>query len=234
MRRLLPLVAAVALAAPPLGLRPRPRVTDYPVYAAQDSIQVGAEAFDQERIHRSFATDFQDRYAVIEVAVYPHNGASSAVRTGDFNLRLANGTLVRPVASTAVVAALTRPPSSRQDSRGPGGVVLDPDVGVSVGNGGYDPVTGRRTTGVGVGGGVGVGIGDRGTPPPPPRTAERDRATMETELGEKALPEGHFDKPVAGYLYFPLPAGKKKLVVQALEYSTDAGVIRLDFPARKK
>ena len=71
----------------------------------------------------------------------------------------------------------------------------------------YDPATGQeqKVGGVYTSTGVGVGVGTRGGP----ARTERDREVMELELTEKGLPEGSTKKPVAGYLYFPLPEKKK-------------------------
>src|SRR5689334_17931663 len=55
------------------------------------------------------------------------------------------------------------------------------------------------------GAGVGVGLGGNC---PQPASTDRDRSAMETELQEKALPEGPSTQAAAGYLYFPAPRRK--------------------------
>ena len=103
---------------------------------------------------------------------------------------------------------------------------LYPSAGVGYESGpSYDPVYGtRRGGGVGTSVGVGVGVGDSR-----PAATDRDRKTMELELGEQQLPEQVVTKPVAGYLYFPLPT-KKKGVAYELEYNGPAGKLVLSFP----
>jgi hypothetical protein len=72
---------------------------------------------------------------------------------------------------------------------------------------------------------VGVGIGD---PHAPPRTSTPvpDTANLEAD----ALPEGRFDKPVAGYLYYPVTP--KKSAVEITWYGSGAPV-RLAMPRTK-
>ena len=49
-----------------------------------------------------------------------------------------------------------------------------------------------------------------GPMPPAPGATDVDRSTMQSELWDKSLPQGEIRKPVAGYLYFPMPADQKK------------------------
>jgi hypothetical protein len=44
----------------------------------------------------------------------------------------------------------------------------------------------------------------------PPGSTPQDRMTLESQLSDKALPQGRFSEPVAGFLYFPVKAIKKK------------------------
>jgi hypothetical protein len=53
---------------------------------------------------------------------------------------------------------------------------------------------------------------------------------MELELSEKQLPEKVVSAPVAGYLYFPLPA-KKRRGAYELEYDGTAGKATLALEA---
>lgn len=46
--------------------------------------------------------------------------------------------------------------------------------------------------------------------PPAPGASDVDRSTMQSELWDKSLPQGEIHKPVAGYLYFPMPEEQKK------------------------
>jgi hypothetical protein len=53
---------------------------------------------------------------------------------------------------------------------------------------------------------------------------------MELELEEKGLPEGLATKPVSGYLYFPLPSGKKRVLPEELAYLGDDGKVTVKLP----
>ena len=62
----------------------------------------------------------------------------------------------------------------------------------------------------------------------------QDRETLEEELDRRALPQGSFTKPVAGFLYFPLKAIKKKSSgTYDLQYLSDAGKVLLQVPVKK-
>jgi hypothetical protein len=82
---------------------------------------------------------------------------------------------------------------------------------------------------------VGVGVGGPGVPPPPPpppsgKSKDKDALSIQVELENAALPEGRFDHPVAGYLYFPAPP--KKAAIEITWYGGD-GQVRLEMPAAK-
>ena len=216
------------------GMRPRGVATEYPAYAAQNGIQVAAQALDPDQVKRLFATDVYKQYIVIEVAVYPGSSTPN-LHDVDFTLRL-NGqsTSIRPATPEAVAASLTRP--SKSDNVTPRGrdIAIYPTAEIGYESGGYDPVTGRRRSGVYTGGGVGVGVGSPGPAGPPPDVYDRNRSTMEAELTDKSLPDGRITNPVAGYLYFPLPSGKKKYTVSTLEFRGDDASIEVIFPGPRK
>ena len=50
---------------------------------------------------------------------------------------------------------------------------------------------------------------------------------METELDDRGLPEGEADKPVAGYLYFPVGQTKATSIELVYQHSTELGPVRL-------
>jgi hypothetical protein len=76
-----------------------------------------------------------------------------------------------------------------------------------------------------------------GNPNPPPGASDADRRVMATELEDKALPEGEARRPVAGYLYFPLPEARKNgpdpKKAYELTYQTGDVKLRLNVPAPK-
>jgi len=96
-------------------------------------------------------------------------------------------------------------------------------------------VTGQRrhASGVYTETGVGVGVGDPGYPQPPrPGSTDRDREVMGQELTDKMLPEGQTANPIAGYLYFRLPA-KARTSALELQYFAAAGKVRVLLPPVK-
>ena len=88
------------------------------------------------------------------------------------------------------------------------------------------------STGVGIGGPApsgcrGINCEDQMPVPAPRGTASPSRGQMEQELWQKSLPDGKTTKDVAGYLYFPKPAGKTKNVAWELRWSNAGGRVKL-------
>ncbi len=73
---------------------------------------------------------------------------------------------------------------------------------------------------------VGVGVGG-----PKPGATPADRRTMEEELADQQLPEQVTAKPLAGYLYFPMPT-RKKGVAYELEYNAAGAKLVLPLAAK--
>ncbi len=217
-------VAAGALiAAPRQGLKPRASASGYPATATGASVTVGALLLSPDQVRSRFSTDLNRGYVVIEVGVYPKDGARIDLGPGDFELSVpGEEAAIRPAGPKAIAGVL------QKSSGGGREITLYPSVGVGYESGrGYDGV---RRGGWSTATGVGVGIG--GTQPP--ASTEADRRTMEAELSEQQLPEEIVTAPVAGYLYFPLEA-KQKDGPMELEYRSPEGklVLRLEPPARK-
>lgn len=173
-----------------------------------------------EQVRNTFATDLNRGYIVIEVGAYPRGGNRVDVSIQDFALRAGASDMVRAAAPRAIASILQQknagPPSRSSD------ITLYPtaDFGVVSNPGGRAVYTGA---------GVGVGVGDQGQPPRPGST-DRDRMTMRQGLEDKALPEGKTTRPVAGYLYFPMTAAKRKNVAYELTYFADGGKVRVALP----
>lgn len=72
------------------GLPPRGSPTEYPVHAAAASVIIGGERVRPDRVAKLFSPDIGRNYAVIEIAVYPQNGATIDLRRMDFSLRFAD------------------------------------------------------------------------------------------------------------------------------------------------
>ena len=215
--------AALAFAGDQAGLRPRTDAADYPSHTAGDTLAIGASLLSQDQVKNTFATDLARGYVVVELSVYPKNGASLDLGPGDFVLRIAGtDTSARP-ASPRAIAAILRKASSKDRN-----VDLYPSVGIGYETGprGYDPATGG-TRGGGWNTSAGVGVGTGGAGGPHPASTDADRRTMELELGDKQLPETVTTAPVAGYLYFPLLT-RKKTTDYELEY--EGRRVKLELP----
>lgn len=225
---------AIALFADsqPGGLRPRGKPSDYAAQATQDGMTLGAVVLSAGEVRHAFATDLNRGYLVVEVGVYPGT-ASAELHATDFSLRVgANQATIRPVTAEAVAAALTRP-SKSQTRRASSDLDIYPSATIGYERGRvYDPTTGQ-TRGGGWYGGTGVAVASGGPagPPPGPSTSERNRPVMRGELEDKALPEGVGTQPVAGYLYFPLPAAKRsKSVAYELVYDAPSSRVTIPLP----
>ena len=227
---------ASAILASAQGIRPRANADDYRAHDEQNGITIGAEVMDSEQARHAFATSVYDGYAVVEVAVYPEAGKSVELSSMDFTLRVAgHPSPIRPSSARTIAGVLHREASPRTAK--PSDVTVYPTVGVGyeTGNGGYDPVYGGpRRGGWRTNAGVGVATGGQGNGQPAPASTDQDRTTMQTELDDKALPEGPAAKAVAGYLYFPLPAKKKPSDVTSLDYRGDGVNIHISSPAVSK
>lgn len=220
------------------GVRPRASSTDYPVQGQQGSLTIAAALLPPTQVKNQFATDLS-RYAVVEVALYPGD-TDTEISASDFSLRVGGQqTIVRAVAPQSIAGANTRHTSPPPKPSSPSDITLYPTATIGYESGPvYDPATGRnRGGGWYGGGGVGVGIGNTpgpvGAPGPDPQTREKNRETMRMELEDQSLPEGKINKPVAGYLYFPLPTDKRRNVAYELHYNGANGRVKLPFPAVK-
>lgn len=197
------------LADSPKGLKPRDSVTSYPVHRQQNAISLGAEQLSNTQVQHAFATELDKRYIVVEIGIFPVKDGSVTLAPDDFMLRVpGSNQMLRPVAPETIATVLYKKPATERD------VVVTPTMGIGYETVGSNP-NGTRNGGWTTSSGAMVGIGSKqvgGT--------EADRKTMETELRDKQLPQGRADKPVAGYLYFPVPS-KKVRGNYELQYSRE-------------
>lgn len=194
--------------AAPKGITPRESPARYASQAQLEGVALGATLLKRDEVRQAFATDLNHCCVVIEVGLYPENGKDATIARGDFTLPVA-GTDVPVKPSDPKLLALNLQLATRaQADTTPHG-----SVGVTLGTGGYDPITGRPL-GRAVDTSAGVGVGAPGTPP-----TDKDRDFMESELAARTLPEGTVSAPVAGYLYFVVSTKKKKIAVRQLEYT---------------
>jgi hypothetical protein len=212
----------VALADSPKGLKPRATASNYPVFQQHTQLALGAEQLSRKQVQHAFATELDKRYIVIEVGVFPSKDGTIKLTTSDFLLHVAGTSQVlRPAAPETIAQVLYKKPSTSHD------VTVTPVTNIGYDSGGRDIYGNRQAGGMTTSSGAIVGISNDkkgGT--------EGDRKTMETELRDKALPQGEVIQPVSGYLYFPVSTSKK--VQYELEYSNNGQVVRLQLPSPKE
>ena len=221
------LAATLLFADGGAGIRPRGSGADYQAHESAAGLTIAASLIPPDQVHKLLATDLNGvGYLVVEIAVYPDPGREVDLKSGDFMLQIGPNSETVRAASPLAIASILQRKNTPQPPR-PGDITVVPTATIGYESGGYDPA-GRRTRGVYTGAGVGVGIGGAGTPPPPgPAATDRDRATMQQELEDKALPEGKTTAAVAGYLYFPRPSGKAKKPAAQLTYYGAARQLKL-------
>jgi hypothetical protein len=230
MKRLacLCLTTGLLLAGDGNGIRPRGTAADYPAHETAGGTTIAGAIIPPDQVRRMFSADLDHAgYIVVEVAIYPENREVD-LSSNDFMLRLGSESDASRAVSARTLAASLYKKDNRQPKVGP---PIDVATSSTIGwENGRDPITGQRRSGVYTGGGVGVGTGTgRGYPDDPQRPAPtgRDRATVEQELLDKALPEGPTRRPVAGYLYFPKPSKKTKNASCEITFYGEPEKIRL-------
>jgi hypothetical protein len=172
-----------------------------------------------------FSSDVEKNYVVVEVAVYPNNGALVDVRLLDFALRFDGEQETLP--DTPEDASLPWREKSGIKER----VAVTEEAGVFVATQ-KDPATGRRTTSTGAYEATGVAVGGpQGQPYPDPRKGPDPRVVAD-RLKARALPEGKTSRAVAGYLYFPQPPKKPKNPKLELTYSAGGSAVALVIPGK--
>jgi hypothetical protein len=214
-------VASLAFAEPK-GTAPRADAGRYPAHAERDGIAIGARLLSHDEARKVFVSDVNRCCLVLEIAVYPQKDKPFEVSLGDLSLQKSGAENETKASSAKVVAG-----SLQKQAQGQRDISVYPTTEIGYESGSvYDPATGtRRGSGVYTRSGVGVGIGGRGGP----GSTEKDRDAMATELSEKGLPEGSAAAPVAGYVYFPLAASKKKQAYQ-LNYVVNGSKVTLSLP----
>jgi hypothetical protein len=191
---------------------PRAAAAAYPVSKVQPVYSIGAKQLSKTEVRNSFATPLADRYIVVDIGFYPADGKTISLNQSDFSLRTTDGKdLVSPASPATIASICQKRPGSSND------VTLYPTANVGyVSYPSYDG-SGRRVSGPVYGVGMGVGV-DKS---PSAATTDSDRQTMEIELLDKELKDAEVSKPVAGYLYFPIPT-KQKVEYQLEYHGTDA------------
>jgi hypothetical protein len=212
------LTAAFAFAQKTPVVKPRARVQDYAAVKEQQNFMLGAAQLSRKQVRKAFVSNIGKEYVVVEVGVYPRG--DTKVSPQDFVLREQNAKDTSAPADPRLLASHI----NEKDQQGTD-VSLHPVAGVSYSTGPSpnDPYYGRggwRTES-----GVIVGVNGRKKDP---GTSDADRKAMMAELSEKSLPETTTAKPVAGYLYFRVPADHK--ADYQLEYQAPAGPVVIPLP----
>jgi hypothetical protein len=227
--------AFVASAQAISGVHPRARASDYDAAQQRGSVTYAASVLSADQVKHIFATDISKSYLVFEVACYPSQPSQMHIDPEDFLIRAGkNAEFVHPADGVTVASVIQQKNTPRAPSNNNSAVYTSANVGYESGT---DPYTGRRVHGVYTGAGVGVGPADPGPPfPAPPGSAPQDRMILESQLSDKALPQGSFSTPVAGFLYFPIKAIKKKSnSAYQMNYLGDpAGKVQLQVPVKSR
>lgn len=201
------LLALAPLAtAGPRGTVPKTSADRYPAHADHDGTKIGAALMSPAEVRKVFGFDVDRSCLIVEVALYPPNDKEQTVSVGEFSLSVTGAnTAVKPSTATAVAANWQQLFRVERDSNvvrsaevaaGPHSVHAEGQVGVEMDYG------------------------------PPQSASEKERATVQAELTDKALPEGKASSPVAGYLYFPILSRTKHTALQ-LDYETNGSRVIL-------
>ena len=226
--------SSVLLAQAPFGVHPRPAPGDYAVSQQTPSATYAASVVPRDEVKHLFSTDISNSYVVLEVACYPAASGPVQLSADDFLVKSGSGSEFTHPADAVTVASViqeknTPPPATTSRAT----VVTTAEVGYESGT---DPYTGRREHGVYTDVGTGVEVGSpQPIPPspPPPGSTPYDRMTLQQQLGQRALPDGTFSTPIAGFLYFPAKEVRKKSGVYQLEYMTGgSGTVVLQVPVK--
>jgi hypothetical protein len=193
------------------GVPPRDAATDYPVQGRANTAVIAAAIVPPKQVSRMFSPEVGKRYVVVEVAIYPE-GVPFDVESANFALRVGKrvGRADRPLDVAPWPEGYGTPRRSPVDVTTEAGIIYES---------GNDPVYGRRQ-GVGTYTGVGVGVPGRDDVPPPPDPQIDPRAVYD-KVQRMALPEGDTRRAIAGYLYFPQYAKRKKSDPIELKYARD-------------
>jgi hypothetical protein len=233
------LLALTVVAKSPRGTVPQPSPEKYAAHAEQDGNGVGASLLKADQAKKTFGADLEKCCVAVEVALYPKKDGMIEVSLDDFVLRVGgNDTGTHATSPDGVAARLDRPQIPSASESAPEqrdhkpGINTTNDIGYQTG--GIDPVTGQPRPG-GIVYRTGVSVGGPFPDGPRSKNSGVDPKALETELSEKALPEGNTMAPVSGYVYFPLIDAKKKAKEKyQLEYMLNGKKIVLPLQAAQK
>lgn len=226
----------------PKGIPARSGPAEYTAQTTVSGVTYAASLIPPNEVKHLFAFDISKHYIVFEVAVYPATSSSIDLDREEFIARSSpSGDEVRCTDSITAASVIQQSKLPAPQSRA-GNVTTSATVGYETGT---DPYTGQRYHGTYTATEVSVDNRDPGPPlPPSPGGYPQDRDLLESQLWAKSLPGGQIRQPVAGYLYFPISALKKKASgTYLLEYagssqtpvlngSASSEAIQLQIPAK--
>lgn len=212
------MILLAALARGDAGLAPRAAGSEYDVHHAVSDGIIAATMLAPGAVAKIFSPDVSRHYLVLEIGVYPEIGIAMDVGPDSFILKAADDS---SFPSTPVEVAW--------HGKRPSGVSQAPqiagEIGVAFGGPRVNPATGQTQSGTAVWGALAVGTAPRPNSP----NANSNTVVLEDKLRAMELPAGQTQRPVAGYLYFPVPRQKTKLV---LEYSRNGERVSLPVPVQ--
>jgi hypothetical protein len=198
------------------GVPPRGDSTDYPVHGPADTATIAADIVPPNEVAKMFSSDISKQYIVVEVAIYPGNAVPFDVESVDFALRVGQhvGRADRPI---DVVPWAER----RDAARLPVDVTTETGV---IYQRSSDAVYGHQQS---VGTYTGVAVSEPGQNVPPPPTPQADPRVIYDRVRRSSLAEGATKTVIAGYLYFPQYAKRRKSDAIELKYAKNNVTLNL-------
>ena len=211
------MILSIAANAADTGVPPRGGASDYPVHGAADAATIAADIIPPNQVAKMFSPEISKQYIIVEVAIYPGNSAPFDVESTDFALRVGQhvGRADRPID--------VAPWAERRDT-----ARLPVDVTTETGviyQRSSDPVYGHQQS---VGTYTGVGVSQPGQNVPSPPNPKVDPRVIYEKVRRSALAEGDTKTVLAGYLYFPQYAKRRKSDAIELKYAKDNVTLNLD------
>jgi hypothetical protein len=213
-------------AAAQTGVPPRSASSEYPAHHEGHGVAEGAAIVPASQVAKVFTSRIAKDYVVVEFALYPAAGPSADLHTLDFALNDGADSRTYPATPDEVAWHGQKPPATSSTQL----AHITAEVGIVAGSR-TDPYNGRQEHGVA--GYGGVAVDNRPAPPPAQTGPVDDPWAVAGRLRRMMLPEGQTDQPVAGYLYFPRPSGRRpRNGSWGLEYSVGADRRELILPLR--
>ena len=211
------LLLAMASASAGDGIPARGSADDYPAHQTSGKVAIGAAFVPPAQVKKLFGDDLDKHgYVVFEVGVFPVDATQTEISPDDFKLRQGKDGSVTRSATPHMVATDMHPQKS-SDPKVPGKVNVQTMETIGYEHGPY----GRS----GVYTDSRVAVSNYPTAPPPPSTAGGNgQAGLEQQLEEKSLPDAKTTKAVAGYVFFPKPAGDKHADFELLYFGLDGQI----------